>query len=181
MKDKEAKIVPKEVRKEGKNHHPAKPPLRRVRGKLSKKEEKEMKKKHRDITRMMAPPPTHEATNYEKRAAKKVEELERINEEREARLERIRRRKLEWSARRAQKTANRIKQDVDTGVKVKEDAKMVEAPEHNMNKEMKDQAAHTPGPGTSNQRKEMLDVMTHRCLAKQLSYFTSKDDCLYEL
>jgi hypothetical protein len=36
-------------RKEGKKHHPIKPPVRRKRGRLSKKEEKEMKGKYKDI------------------------------------------------------------------------------------------------------------------------------------
>ena len=44
---------------------------------------------------MLAPPPTQEATNHERRVAKEMEELEQIYEEREERLERIRSRKLE--------------------------------------------------------------------------------------
>ena len=111
--------------KEGKKQHPVKPPVRRVRGKLSKKEEREMKKKHRDIAGMMAPQPAQEASNFERKAAKEIEELERIDEEREERLERRRRRKLEWNAKRAQKTTDRLKEDMDTSVKAEEDAKMV--------------------------------------------------------
>ena len=59
-RDKDARIIP-EGRKEGKKQHPVKPPVnppvRRVRGKLSKKEEREIKKKHRDIAGMMTPQP----------------------------------------------------------------------------------------------------------------------------
>ena len=97
------RIVP-EGRKEGKN------PVRRVRGKLSKKELKEMKSKHRDVAGMMAQQPPQEVRNYEKRVFKEIEEMERIDEERKERLERLRRRKLEWNARRAQKTNCELEQ-----------------------------------------------------------------------
>ena len=80
---------------------------------MSKKEEREIKKKHKDIAGMMAPPPTKEATNFEKEAAQEIEELERVDEEREERLERLRRRKLEWNAKRAQKTADSCAHTID--------------------------------------------------------------------
>ena len=70
-----------------------------------------MKRKHRDIARMMAKPPTQEARNHEKRVAKEIEKLERIGEER---LERMSRRKFEWNARRAQKTTCTLEQSPKT-------------------------------------------------------------------
>ena len=39
---------------------------------------------------MMAPPPTKEATNFEKKADLEIGDLERVDEEREERLESLR-------------------------------------------------------------------------------------------
>ena len=82
------------------------PPVWRKRGKLSKKEVKEMRNKHKDISRLLTPLPPKEDTSQVKTIAGEMEEMEmeRIDEEREQRLERLRRRKLEWIARRADKT-----------------------------------------------------------------------------
>ena len=57
-----------------------------------------MKNKHKNIASMMAPPPTKEATKFEKKADLEIGEFERVDKEREERLERLRRRKMEWSA-----------------------------------------------------------------------------------
>ena len=118
-----------------------------------------MKRKHKEIARMMASPPAQEATNHEKRAAKEVKELDKIDEEREKSLERIRRRKLEWNAR-SQKSGNMIKKDMKDVGKVEKDDKMMEVPEPKMTKEMEGQEAHTPGPRPMKHRKETLGVMT---------------------
>ena len=72
--------------------------------------------------------------------------MEKIDEEMEERLERIRRRKLEWKARRAQKAGIMIKKDMDNGVEVEKDAKLMGAHKHNEIDEMEGQEAHTPGP-----------------------------------
>ena len=45
---------------------PPKEPARRVRGKLSKKEQKAMKRSHKDIGWLLAPPPTRETVIHEK-------------------------------------------------------------------------------------------------------------------
>ena len=129
-------VIP-EVRKAGKKQQPAKPPARRVRGELSKKEETEMMKKHRDIAGMLAHPPTKEATNHERRIAKEVEMLESVDEEREERLERLRRRKLEWQDRKAQKAVIMNVKDLEDESKV---AKVMEIPE---TAECHDGGAHT--------------------------------------
>ena len=97
------KQVP-EGRKEGIKTTSVKPQVRRKRGKLSKKEGKELKKKNQHISWLLDPPPPKEVINHEKTIAREMEEIERIDEEREDRLERIRRRKLEWKARRVHKT-----------------------------------------------------------------------------
>ena len=44
-----------------------------------------------------------ESTHHEQRAAKEMEDWARIDEEKEERLERLRRRQMEWKARRVQK------------------------------------------------------------------------------
>ena len=75
-------------------------------------------------------------------------------------MESLRRRKIEWAARRAQKAADKHKEDVNTGSEVEKDAKVKEAPELETNYEMRHQAAHKPGPGTTKHRYEKLSVMT---------------------
>ena len=62
------------------------PPLRRVKGRLSKKEQVEMKKKHRDIAWLLAPPPTQETVNHEKAMASEAEKMDIVDENREERL-----------------------------------------------------------------------------------------------
>ena len=146
--------------KEGKKHHHIKPPVGRKRGKLSKKEEKEMKRKHNDIEGMLAPPPTQEATNHEKRIANEMEELEKIDEEREERQERIIERKKEWKARNAQETVIMINKDMGDCVDAEKDAKMTGVHEHKDVNEVEGHKMHTPRPGPMNYWKEMLSVMT---------------------
>jgi hypothetical protein len=77
---------------------PPKEPARRVRGKLSKKEQKAMKSSHKDIGWLLAPPPTRETVIHEKAMEKETEDMEIVDEEREARIERMRRKALEWKA-----------------------------------------------------------------------------------
>ena len=81
--------VIKKDTEEIKRKKPVKSPARRVRGKLSKKEIKDMKNKHKSIASMMAPPPTKEATKFEKKADLEIGEVERVDEEREERLKRL--------------------------------------------------------------------------------------------
>ena len=66
---------------------PPKEPARRVRGKLSKKEQKAMKSSHKDIGWLLAPPPTRETVIHEKAMEKETEDMEIVDEEREARME----------------------------------------------------------------------------------------------
>ena len=51
-----------------------------------------MKKKHRDIAWLLAPPPTEETVNHEKAMALETEKMEIVDEYREERLERMHRR-----------------------------------------------------------------------------------------
>ena len=46
----------------------------------------EMKKKHRDITWLLAPPPTQETVNHEKAMASEAEKMDIVDEDREERL-----------------------------------------------------------------------------------------------
>ena len=55
-----------------------------------------MKETHKDISLLLAPPKPLEVKNHEERIANEAEAMEVIDEEREERLERVRRRALEW-------------------------------------------------------------------------------------
>ena len=48
---------------------------------------------------LLAPPPPKEVIEHEKTIARKVDEIEVVDEEREERLERMRRKMLEWKAK----------------------------------------------------------------------------------
>ena len=48
-----------------------------------------MKKKHKDIGWLLAPPPPQETVIHERAMARETEEMEVVDEEREERLERI--------------------------------------------------------------------------------------------
>jgi hypothetical protein len=65
-------------------------------GKLSKKEQKNMKKTHKDIGLLLAPPEPLEVKRHEDVLAKEVKAMDVVDEEREERLERVHRRVLEW-------------------------------------------------------------------------------------
>jgi hypothetical protein len=67
-------------------------------GKLSKKEQRNMKMTHKDIGLLLAPLKPVEVQRHEDVLAKEVEDMEVVNEEREERLERVRRRALEWKS-----------------------------------------------------------------------------------
>ena len=60
---------------ERKENKKPQPPLNRKRGKLSKKEEVEMKKRHRDISWLLAPPPPQDIIIHEKVMAREMEEM----------------------------------------------------------------------------------------------------------
>ena len=55
-----------------------------------------MKETHKDISLLLAPPKPLEVKNHEERIANEVEAMEVIDEDREERLDRVRRRALEW-------------------------------------------------------------------------------------
>ena len=66
---------------------------------MTKKEQLKMKKTHRDIGWLLAPPPPPEVTNHEKVLERELEVMEVADGEREERLERMRLRTLEWKAK----------------------------------------------------------------------------------
>ena len=68
---------------------------RMKRGRLSKKEETEMKKKHKSISAWLAPPTPIEIVRHEEVVRN---EVEIFDEAREERLERMRRKILGWKA-----------------------------------------------------------------------------------
>ena len=70
--------------------------MKRKTGKLTKKEQKRMKATHKDIGLMLAPPKPMEVRRHEDALAKEVEVMEVVDEEREERLERVRRGAIEW-------------------------------------------------------------------------------------
>ena len=82
-------------RKEKQKKPSPKEPARRVRGKLSKKEQKAMKKSHKDIGWLLPSPPPMETVIHEKAMERETEDMEVVDEEREARIERMRRKALE--------------------------------------------------------------------------------------
>ena len=86
---KEEKIVFKPIQK------------RRMKGKLTKKEQAKMKRTHGDIALLLAPPPPVETRNHDKVMAREVEVMEVVDEEREERLERVRLITLEWMDKHA--------------------------------------------------------------------------------
>jgi hypothetical protein len=126
----------------------------------------------------LAPTPTKEATKFEKKADLEIGEVERVDEEREERLERLRIRKMEWTAKRVQKMGDKFKEDVITGVEVEMvaeeatkipeidvemvvemgEATVMEMEDTTLN-EMIDQAGRTPCPGSKVSRCEKLNVM----------------------
>ena len=55
-----------------------------------------MKKMHRDISWLLAPPPPQEVIIHERVMEREVEEMEVVDEEREARVERMKRKSVEW-------------------------------------------------------------------------------------
>ena len=57
-----------------------------------------MKSSHKDIGWLLAPPPTRETVIHEKAMEKETEDMEIVDEEREARIERMRRKALECKA-----------------------------------------------------------------------------------
>ena len=65
-------------------------------GKLTKKEQRMMKKTHKDIGWMLSPPTPPEVINHERVLEKEVESMEVVDREKEERLKRVRRRALEW-------------------------------------------------------------------------------------
>ena len=76
---------------------PKTPQKRRMRGKLTKKEQLMMKKTHRDIGWLLSPPP--EVRNHERVLEREVEVMEIVDGDKEERLERMRLRTLEWKAK----------------------------------------------------------------------------------
>ena len=74
---------------------------RRMKGKLTKKEQSAMRKKHKDIGLMLAPKPTptRESINHEKVVEDALEDMEIVDLEREARLDRMNKEALEWKTR----------------------------------------------------------------------------------
>ena len=81
---------------------------------------------------MLAPPPTQEATNHERKVANEMEEMEKIDEEREESSERIRRLLLEWKARRAQETLVRADKGMIKVVDSEKDAEQTGFPSTRM-------------------------------------------------
>ena len=75
---------------------------RRTRGKLTRKEEKNMKASHRDNGQLLAPKPSKESLEHEKMLENEIEydpkDLESIEKEKEERISRIKQRSLEWQA-----------------------------------------------------------------------------------
>ena len=57
-----------------------------------------MKKKHKDIGWLLAPPPSQETVIHERAMAKETKEMEVVDEEREERLEMMKMKDFEWKA-----------------------------------------------------------------------------------
>ena len=58
-----------------------------------------MKRTHKDIGWMLSPPPPPEVINHERVMEQEVESIEVVDAEKEERLERMKRRALEWRVR----------------------------------------------------------------------------------
>ena len=70
-----------------------------MKGKLIKKEQSAMRKQHNDIGLLLAPKPTRESVNHEQVVEDAIEDMKIEDLEREARLERMTKKALEWRTR----------------------------------------------------------------------------------